>query len=72
MQAMNIPFSAAHGTIRFSLSRFTTEAEIDRTLEVLPNIIGRLRELSPYWNLNKPKVKNIDHEFDPDSQERRA
>lgn len=72
MQAMGIPFSAAHGTIRFSLSRFTTEAEIDKTLEVLPGIIERLREMSPYWNLNKPKVKNIDHEFDPDSQERRA
>ena len=72
MQAMGIPFSAAHGTIRFSLSRFTTEAEIDKTLEVLPGIIERLRQMSPYWNLNKPKVKNIDHEFDPDSQERRA
>ncbi len=72
MQAMGIPFSAAHGTIRFSLSRFTTEAEIDKTLEVLPGIIDRLRQMSPYWNLNKPKVKNIDHEFDPDSQERRA
>ena len=72
MQAMGIPFSAAHGTIRFSLSRFTTEAEIDKTLEVLPGIIERLRQMSPYWSLNKPKVKNIDHEFDPDSQERRA
>lgn len=72
MQAMGIPFSAAHGTIRFSLSRFTTESEIDKTLEVLPGIIERLRQMSPYWNLNKPKVKNIDHEFDPDSQERRA
>lgn len=72
MQAMGIPFSAAHGTIRFSLSRFTTEAEIDKTLEVLPGIIERLRQMSPYWNLNKPKVKNIDHEFDPESQERRA
>lgn len=48
MQAMGIPFSAAHGTIRFSLSRFTTEEEIDKTLEVLPGIIERLRQLSPY------------------------
>ena len=48
MQAMGIPFSAAHGTIRFSLSRFTTEQEIDETLKVLPGIIQRLRELSPY------------------------
>lgn len=72
MQAMNIPFSAAHGTIRFSLSRFTTEAEIDRTLEVLPGIIERLRQLSPYWNQGKPQLKHVDHVFDPDSQERRA
>lgn len=72
MQAMNIPFSAAHGTIRFSLSRFTTEAEIDRTLEVLPSIIERLRQLSPYWNQGKPQLKHVDHVFDPDSQERRA
>lgn len=72
MQAMGIPFSAAHGTIRFSLSRFTTEEEIDRTLEVLPGIIERLRQLSPYWNQNKPQLKNVDHVFDPDSQERRA
>lgn len=66
MQAMGIPFSAAHGTIRFSLSRFTTEEEIDKTIAVLPGIIERLRQLSPYWNLNKPKLKNADHEFDPD------
>lgn len=72
MQAMGIPFSAAHGTIRFSLSRFTTEAEIDKTLEVLPGIIERLRQLSPYWNENKPKLINCDHEFDPESDERRA
>ena len=70
MQAMGIPFSAAHGTIRFSLSRFTTEAEIDEVLRVLPGIIQRLRDLSPYWNENKPKLINADHEFDPDSDER--
>ncbi len=72
MQAMGIPFSAAHGTIRFSLSRFTTQEEIDKTLEVLPGIIERLRALSPYWNMNKPKLVNADHEFDPDLQEVRA
>lgn len=66
MQAMGIPFSAAHGTIRFSLSRFTTEQEIDEVLKVLPGIIQRLRELSPYWNLNKPKLINATSEFDPD------
>ncbi len=67
MQAMGIPFSAAHGTIRFSLSRFTTEEEVDEVIRVLPGIIERLRQLSPYWNLNKPKVINAPSEFDPDA-----
>jgi cysteine desulfurase len=48
MRAMGVPFTAAHGSIRFSLSRFTTEAEIDYTLEQLPPLIHRLRELSPF------------------------
>lgn len=72
MRAMGVPFSAAHGTIRFSLSRFTTEEEIDKTLEVLPGIIEHLRELSPYWQQNKPKIENLDHEFDANSTEVRA
>jgi cysteine desulfurase len=45
---MNIPYTAARGSVRFSLSRYTTEREIDYTLEVLPVIINRLAELSPY------------------------
>lgn len=49
LRAMDIPFTAAHGAIRFSLSRETTEAEIDRVLEVLPDIISGLREMSPFW-----------------------
>lgn len=72
MRAMEIPFSAAHGTIRFSLSRYSTEDEIDKTLQVLPGVIERLRQLSPYWNQNKPELLHVDHVFDPDSQERRA
>jgi cysteine desulfurase len=47
MIAMGIPFERAHGSIRFSLSRYTTEAEIDFVLERLPPVIERLRELSP-------------------------
>ncbi len=49
MRAMNIPFTAAHGAIRFSLSRDTTEAEIDRVAEVVPRIVAKLRGVSPYW-----------------------
>lgn len=49
MRAMGIPYTAAHGTIRFSLSRYNTEAEIDRVIEAVPPIIAQLRKLSPYW-----------------------
>jgi cysteine desulfurase len=47
LQAMQIDPRVAHGAIRFSLSKFTTDAEIDRTLQVLPPIINRLRAVLP-------------------------
>jgi cysteine desulfurase len=50
LRAMHIPFTAIHGSVRFSLSRYTTDAEIDRVIEVFPNIVARLRRLSPYWD----------------------
>ncbi|MCP3968355.1 MAG: cysteine desulfurase NifS [Lentisphaerae bacterium] len=50
LRAMGLPYTAAHGTIRFSLSRFNTEQEIDFVIEHLPPIIDRLRQISPYWN----------------------
>ena len=55
MRAMNIPYTAAHGTIRFSLSRYTREKEIDYVVTALPPIIDRLRALSPYWHNGKPR-----------------
>ena len=48
LRAMNVPYSAAQGSIRFSLGRYNTEADIDRTLEILPGIINKLAEMSPY------------------------
>jgi cysteine desulfurase len=48
LRAMGVPFTAAHGSIRFSLSRYNTEEEVDYTVEKLPQIINRLRELSPF------------------------
>ncbi len=50
LRAMGVPFTAAHGSIRFSLSRYTTEDEIDRVIELLPPIIERLRQMSPFWH----------------------
>jgi cysteine desulfurase len=49
LRAMGVPFTAAHGSIRFSLSVYNTEEEIDVIIEKLPPIIERLRELSPFW-----------------------
>ncbi|WP_341744379.1 cysteine desulfurase NifS [Azonexus hydrophilus] len=54
MRAMGIPYTAAHGTIRFSLSVHNTEAEIDRVIEAVPPIIAQLRKLSPYWRDGGP------------------
>jgi cysteine desulfurase len=48
LRAMGVPFTAAHGSIRFSLSRYNTEKEVDYTIEKVPPIINRLRELSPF------------------------
>lgn len=48
LRAMGVPFTAAHGSIRFSLSRYNTEEEVDFTIEKMPEIITRLRELSPF------------------------
>jgi len=48
LRAMGIPFSFVQGSIRFSLSRYNTEEDIDYIVERLPPIIHRLREISPY------------------------
>ena len=49
LRAMNIPFTAAHGSIRFSLSRDNSVEDVDRVVEALPGIIEKLRALSPFW-----------------------
>ena len=53
LRAMGIPFTMAHGSIRFSLSIHNTGEEIDFVIEKLPPIIERLRSMSPYWNPGK-------------------
>lgn len=49
LRAMGVPFTMAHGSIRFSLSVYNTDEEIDTVLERLPHIIESLRSMSPYW-----------------------
>jgi cysteine desulfurase len=49
LRAMGVPFTAAHGTIRFSLSTYNTEEDIDFIIEKLPPIIEKLRIMSPFW-----------------------
>jgi cysteine desulfurase len=55
LRAMNIPYTAAHGAIRFSFSRENSESDVDHVLEALPGIIEKLRALSPFWKNAKPQ-----------------
>jgi cysteine desulfurase len=48
LRAMGVPYTAIHGSVRFSLSRYNTDAEIDKVIEVVPPIIKELRVLSPF------------------------
>lgn len=54
MRAMGIPYTAAHGTIRFSLSRYNTMQEVEEVIAAIPPIMEKLRKLSPYWNESGP------------------
>ena len=49
LRAMGVPFTMAHGSVRFSLSIYNTAEEIDLVIHKLPAIIERLRSMSPYW-----------------------
>ena len=49
LRAMGVPFTMAHGSVRFSLSVYNTEEEVDFVIDKIPPIIERLRELSPFW-----------------------
>ena len=53
LRAMHVPFTAVHGSIRFSMSEETTEADIDHVIEVMPGIVANLRKLSPHWDNEK-------------------
>jgi len=57
LTAMQVPFTARHGSIRFSLSRYTTDDEVDRVIEAFPKIVAALRRICPYWDVarNAPR-----------------
>lgn len=57
IRAMAVPFTALHGSVRFSLSRYTTEREVDYVLAKMPEIIRELRALSPFGKGDKLPVE---------------
>jgi cysteine desulfurase len=56
IRAMGVPFIAVHGSVRFSLSRYTTPEDIDYALEKIPPVIKNLRDLSPFGPENTPST----------------
>jgi cysteine desulfurase len=61
LKALKIPFTAVHGSVRFSLSRYNSDEDIDRIIEVFPEIVANLRKLSPYWDskTNAPRPEAL-------------
>lgn len=63
LKALNVPFTAVHGSVRFSFSRYNTEEDIDRIIEVFPGIVANLRKMSPYWdnetNAPRPDAREL-------------
>lgn len=64
MRAMGIPYTAAHGTTRFSFSRYNTMEEVERVIAAVPPIVAQLRKLSPYWGVDGP-VEEPEQAFAP-------
>ena len=59
LRAMGVPYTMAHGSIRFSLSVYNTVEEIDFVINTLPPVIEKLRNMSPYWTTAQGVCKNI-------------
>ena len=62
LRAMKIPDAAVQGSVRFSFSRYNTDADIDRIIEVFPEMVANVRRISPYWDQenNVPRLGNED------------
>jgi cysteine desulfurase len=50
---MHVPFTAIHGSVRFSLSRYNTAEEVEQLIELFPQVVVRLRRISPYWDVTQ-------------------
>ena len=63
LRALGVPFTAVHGSVRFSFSRYNTDEEVDRIIEVFPEVVARLRAISPYWddknNAPRPEAEKL-------------
>ena len=58
--AIGLPHEIAHGSLRLTLSKFTTEEEIDKVIEVVPKVVDYLRKMSPIWDrLQKGELKYV-------------
>jgi len=64
MRAMDIPLTAAHGSVRLSLSRYNRMGEVENVIQAIPQIMARLRKLSPYWQGDGP-VEEPEKAFAP-------
>ncbi|HOJ70270.1 MAG TPA: cysteine desulfurase NifS [Syntrophorhabdaceae bacterium] len=59
LRAMGVPYTMIHGSVRFSLSIYNTEEEIDFVIDVMPKIIERLRQMSPYWRHEQEACSSV-------------
>lgn len=58
--AIGRPHEIAHGSLRLTLSKYTTEEEIDKVIEIVPKVVDRLRKMSPVWHaLTKGEKKHV-------------
>lgn len=58
--AIGLPHEIAHGSLRLTLSKYTTEQEIDATIKAVPEIVDYLRQISPVWDkLKKGELKHV-------------
>ena len=66
LRALKVPFTAVHGSIRFSFSRYSTDEDIDHIISVFPEAVASLRRISPYWDkeANGPRsdAKDLMHQ----------